>query len=108
MCDARTFNRIERCVRQRMAAGQMFTAFDITLDLQKKGSRKLHREIRRDIKSVADGLILLFDYERTRVRLQEIGAEAFVYHPYGTDARQHRSSIRPFALVIARCGRDVN
>lgn len=108
MCDARTFNRIERCVRQRMAAGRMFTAFDITLDLQEKGSRKLHREIRRDIKSVADGLILLFDYERTRVRLREVGAEALVYHPYGTDASQHQSSIRPFAFVIARCGRDVN
>jgi hypothetical protein len=108
MCDVRTFNRIERCIRQRMAEGRMFTAFDITLDLRKKGSRRPHREIRRDIKSVADSMIYLFDYERTRVRFRETGAEAFVYHPYGTDADRHQPSVRPLAFVIMRRDGGVN
>lgn len=45
MCDLRTFNRIESILEGKMAAGQMFTAFDVTLALQKKRMRKLHREI---------------------------------------------------------------
>lgn len=102
MCDLRTFNRIEKAVERRMAAGQMFTAFDITLALQKKGVRSLHGEIRRDIKRVADELMWRFGYERTLTRFVDLGAEAFVYHPYGTDAGSHRPSIRPRALAPAK------
>ena len=102
MCDLRTFNRIEKAVEQRMTAGQMFTAFDVTLDLQSKRVRKLHREIRRDIKRVADELMWRFGYERTLKRFEEVGAEAFVYHPCGTDARLHPSRIRPRAIAEAK------
>ncbi len=102
MCDLRTFNRIEKAVEQRMATGQMFTAFDVTLDLQGKRVRKFHREIRRDIKRVADELMWRFGYERTLTRFAEIAAAAFVYHPYGTDAGLHRPSIRPRAIAPAK------
>jgi hypothetical protein len=97
----RTFNRIESILEAKMAAGQMFTAFDITLSLQKKRMRKLHREIRRDIKRVADNLMWRFGYERTLVRFEEVQASAFVYHPYGTDANLHRPSVRPRSLAPA-------
>jgi hypothetical protein len=101
MCDLRTFNRIESILEGKMAAGQMFTAFDVTLALQKKRMRKLHREIRRDIRRVADNLMWCFGYERTLVRFEEILASAFVYHPHGTDANLHRPSIRPRTLASA-------
>jgi hypothetical protein len=77
-----------------MAAGKMFTAFDITLELQKRRMRKPHREIRRDIKRVADNLMWRFGYERTLINFEEVRASAFVYHPYGTDASWHQPSIR--------------
>ena len=99
MCDLRTFNKIEKIVEQKMAAGQMFTAFDITLALQQKGVSKLHREIRNDTKRVADNLMWRFAYERTPVSFQEIGAQALVYHPYGTDASLHSPSVRPRVLA---------
>ena len=98
MCDIRTFNRIERIIEKEMAAGKMFTAFDITLELQKRRMRKLHREIRRDIKRVADNLMWRFGYERTMINFEEVRASAFVYHPYGTDASWHQPSIRPRVL----------
>jgi hypothetical protein len=77
-----------------MAVGKMFTAFDITLELQKRRMRKPHREIRRDIKRVADNLMWRFGYERTLINFEEVRASAFVYHPYGTDASWHQPSIR--------------
>ncbi|HXG94000.1 MAG TPA: hypothetical protein VNN73_16770 [Blastocatellia bacterium] len=83
----------------KMAAGQMFTAFDITLALQKKRVRMLHREIRRDIRIVADDLMWRYGYERTLVGFKQINASAFVYHPFGTDASLHRPSIRPCSLA---------
>ena len=101
MCDLRTFNRIEKAVEMKMAAGQMFTAFDITLALQKKRMRKLHREIRRDIKRVADNLMWRFGYERTLVNFKELDASAFVYHPFGTDASSHRPLTLLRSLVPA-------
>jgi hypothetical protein len=99
MCDLRTFRRIERAIEASMAEGLMFTAFDITLALQRKGIRKRHREIRRDIRSLADNLMYRYGYEQTRVRFREVGAEALVYHPYGADATRHRPSVRPSALA---------
>lgn len=111
MCDIRTYRRIEKTMETMMAFKQMFTAFDITLDLQEKGMRKRHRELRRDIKRVADDLMWRYGYERTLVPLQGLNASAFVYHPYGTDAslhlptmrsgvRVHAKTIVPFAGVI--------
>ena len=102
MCDLYTFNKIEKVIERKMAAGDMFTAFDITLALQKKGMKKLHREIRRDIRRVADVLMWRFVYERTPVIFPEIGAEALVYHPYGTEARFHRPTLRPRLLSRRR------
>ena len=57
MCDMRTFRRIENAIETKMAAGQMFTAFDITLAVQKGRIKKLHCELRRDIRRVADHLM---------------------------------------------------
>jgi hypothetical protein len=99
MCDLRTFNRIETAVEQKMAAGQMFTAFDITLALKSEGVKRRHRQIRRDIRRVADELMWRFGYERTLVSFRQIGAQALVYHPFGTDPGLHQPSIR--ALVRA-------
>jgi hypothetical protein len=92
MCDIRTYRRIEKAVETVMAFKQMFTAFDITLALQKDGMRKRHRELRRDIKRIADDLVWRYGYERTLVELASVGAHAFVYHPYGTDATLHRAA----------------
>jgi len=94
MCDLRTFSRIERAVEQKMAAGQMFTCFDITLQLRSKGMRKAHREVRRDIRRVADELMWRFGYEKSPVRFREIDATALVYHPFGSDATVHRPATR--------------
>ena len=104
MCDIRTYRRIEKAVETVMAFKQMFTAFDITLVLQKEGVRKRHRELRRDIKRIADDLIWRYGYERTLIELAGVGAQAFVYHPYGTDATLHRPAERKrgsAAFVIA-------
>lgn len=90
MCDIRTYRRIEKAIETGMAFKQMFTAFDITLALQKQGMRKRHRELRRDIKRIADELVWRYGYERTLVELAGVGAHAFVYHPYGTDAALHQ------------------
>ncbi len=104
MCDIRTYRRIEKAVETVMAFKQMFTAFDITLALQEKGMRKRHRELRRDIKRIADELIWRYGYERTLIELAGVGAHAFVYHPYGSDATLHRPAARkrvsgPFAIA---------
>ena len=94
MCDIRTYRRIEKAVETVMAFKQMFTAYDITLSLQRQGVRKRHRELRRDIKRIADQLIWRYGYERTLVELAGGGAQAFVYHPYGTDANLHQPAAR--------------
>ena len=102
MCDIRTLRRIEKVIEAMMAFKQMFTAFDITLLLQKKGMSKRHSEIRRDIKRVAVDLMWRFGYDRTLVRFQEVDAHAFVFHPYGTDASLHQPSLCPGALARPR------
>ncbi len=113
MCDIRTFTQIERAVETKMMAGQMFTAFDITLTLQNKRVRKAHREIRRDIRKVADQLMWRYGYERTMVHLTRVKASAFVYHPRGTDGRSHSPSMprqipavsnRPTRVFFSRTG----
>jgi hypothetical protein len=101
MCDQWTYAQIENAVEAKMKEGQMFTAFDITLILQSQKVGKLHRKIRRDIKTAADQLMAQYNYDRTIIHFAEIEAHAFVYHPYGTNANRHSPSIRPRELTLA-------
>ncbi|HJQ24397.1 MAG TPA: hypothetical protein VKA60_10820 [Blastocatellia bacterium] len=99
MCDIRTYRRIEKAIESRMAFKEMFTAFDITLALQRQGVRKRHRAIRRDIRQIADVLMWRYQYDCTIVHFQEVGVSAFVYHPYATDASLHQPATRSRALA---------
>ena len=102
MCDAQTARQIARAVETKMMRGEMFTAFDITLTLQQQKVCKLHREIRRDIRGVAEQLMWSYGYQRSLVSFTEIGMKVFVYHSAGTEARLHRLSIRQPALAVTK------
>src|SRR5262245_1886293 len=102
MCDRWTGTQIARAVATKMMTGQMFTAFDITLALQQQKVSRLHREIRSDIRRVADQLMWGYGYERTLVSFTEIKMNVFVYHPLGTEAGSHRLSNRQPAPGVTR------
>lgn len=94
MCDPHTLNKIEALVEAKMVAGEMFTAFDITLALQHQGVKKRHRQIRKDIRQTADTLMWRFGYQNSYIDLPGIGAKAHLYHPFGSDTSSFRPSLR--------------
>jgi len=93
MCDARVQSHIDDVVAQKTGANEMFTAFEVTLGvqkLQKAASEPTSKngEIKRDIhrtlfhQAVNPGV-----YERTLVDIGN-GEQAFLYYPTGADPNE--------------------
>jgi hypothetical protein len=98
MCEPHILKKIEDKVEEKMMACEMFTAFDITLALQRDGIKKPHRKIRKDIKQVTGDLIWRYGYQNTMIALKGIGTKATLYHPPGADIDSYLPSIQHSAL----------
>lgn len=94
MCSPKIMRMIEDIIEMKMIAEDMFTAFDVTLDLQQRGVRKRHRELRNDIKRVADATTLRYQYQSSLVNLKGINARAMLYYKYGADIDSYQPTIR--------------
>lgn len=92
MCDAATQGVISSVVSSKVAAGEMFTAYDVSLAVQEslKQSRAFnpsthrHRHIKSDVHAAVEAACQGGQYDRN---LQNVGAPtpAWVYYPIGGD-----------------------
>jgi hypothetical protein len=93
MCLATSSALIQDVVTKFVNADQMFTAFDVTLEVKALASARnepseRHRDLRHDIHNAVQQYIDASVYEKT---LRDVGApeRAFVYHPTGSDAANY-------------------
>jgi len=93
---------IEDKIEEKMMACEMFTAFDITLAVQRAGIKKRHRKIRKEIKQVAGDLMWRYGYQNTLITLKGIGKKANLYHPPGADLDTYLPSIKPAAISVIK------
>lgn len=92
MCDLFTQSVIDSIVDSKVQSGELFTAFDVSLEVQRdlKASGSFHsdnhrhRNIKNDVHKSIDRYLRNAQYER---QLCDVGAstDAFVYYPQGCD-----------------------
>jgi hypothetical protein len=100
MCEPYILDTIAQAVEKAMLSGAVFTAFDITLAVQKVGINKLHAEIRNDIKRIVKSMMGTYGYTRTFSTLPGIGAQAYIFHLPGADLNTFAPSI-PYTVLPA-------
>ena len=76
--------------RRRAAAGESFTAFDITTEARGQGAFVPHGEARDLVQALFQDGEMGVAYRRTGVDLGG-GARPFVYHRFDVDARTYQS-----------------
>lgn len=107
MCNSQSADLIREVVTQKVNANVMFTAWDITLDVQNLARQKnipteRHRDLKGTIHQEVDQYVGQGVYQRT---LRDVGApvQAFVYHPNGTNASSyvpHQRHDSPKASIV--------
>jgi len=115
MCDSSTQSVIDSIVDNKVQSGELFTAFDVSLEVQSdlKSSGTFdsdihrHRSIKNDVHKSIDRYLKNAQYNR---KLCDVGAptDAFVYFPQGFDPLTYVALSRndtpvpdPFVIITA-------
>lgn len=105
MCDAVALGQIQNVVNQKVQANLMFTAFDVTVDVQQllknagQFNLQLHRHshLKNDVHDAINQHVSSGVYSRS---LQDVGAAtpAFVYYPVGSNPATYVPQVRKNAV----------
>lgn len=90
MADAATKRMVEALVEERVKAGEMFTAFDITLAVRKIGGNVRHHEVRDLVHELYEHGRMGAAYTRSLI---DVGSptKPYLYHRYSDDANTYRT-----------------
>jgi retron-type reverse transcriptase len=89
MADAATQRLVDQIVREKVQAGAMFTAYDVTLEARRRGANVGHRDVRDLVHECYEQGRLGAAYKRTPI---DVGAPTrpFLYHRFGDDPNSYR------------------
>jgi retron-type reverse transcriptase len=94
MADAATKQTIEVLALERVKAGEMFTAFDITLAVRKIGGNVRHNEVRDVVHELYERGRMGAAYTRSLI---DVGSptKPYLYHRYSDDPSSYRTPAPP-------------
>lgn len=98
MADSNAQQLVNEITRRRAAAGESFTAFDITTEARSQGAFIRHDEARDLVQELFQSGSMGADYRRTVLDLGG-GARPFVYHRFDADLSTYRSTASGAAPV---------
>lgn len=89
MADAATQQLIDQIVQERVQAGAMFTAYDITLEARRRGGNVRHNDVRDLVHEFFEQGRMGAAYKRSTV---DVGAPTrpFLYHRFDADTRSYQ------------------
>ena len=90
MADAATQQLIDQIVQEKVQAGEMFTAYDVTLEARRRGGNVRHNDVRDLVHELFEQGRLGAGYNRSLI---DVGAPSrpFLYHRFSDDPRNYRS-----------------
>jgi hypothetical protein len=94
MCDSRTILMIEEVVEEKVRAGEMFTAFDISLEVKERGGHDRHRHMKKFVHDYHCRGLMGGDYDRTLMSIPGAKAQAWLYHPKSADPNTYKPQPR--------------
>jgi hypothetical protein len=94
MCDWATQQLVEQIVQEKCQAGEMFTAFDVSVEAKKRGSRERHRDMRAVVHACFEQGIMGPAYQRNRITIPGAAAKAWLYYHYQSDPYTYQAMDR--------------
>ncbi len=94
MADAATINLVQRIVYEKVTAGAMFTAFDVTQEARSRGAVVRHQEVRDIVHNLHTTGAMGAAYKRTPIDVGA-GIKPFLYHRYTDDPKTYRAPAAP-------------
>src|SRR5437763_13803578 len=90
MADAATQRMVEALVAEKVKAGEMFTAFDVTLAVRKIGGSVRHQEVRDLVHDIYEKGRMGAAYTRSLI---DVGSptKPYLYHRYSDDAASYQT-----------------
>jgi hypothetical protein len=94
MCESMLTPQVEALVRRKVAAYEMFTAYDVTRELRAMGETAYHDEVRNVVHFMYRYGQMGASYERTLANLGGARGPAYIYHHACDDPCTYRSRHR--------------
>jgi hypothetical protein len=88
MCDLASLQLVEEILSEKVAAGALFTAYDVSREARRRGSPERHRGIRPVVHACYDRGAMA-GYTRTLVYVPGAPAPAWLYHRAGDDPHRY-------------------
>lgn len=91
MADAASHQLIDRIVQDKIQAGEMFTAYDVTLEARRRGGNVRHNDVRDLVHEFFEQGRFGAGYNRSLI---DVGApvKPFLYHRFSDDPNQYKPS----------------
>ena len=81
MCDPVNQKIVESVIKDKLGAGEMFTAFDVSTEARKRGATERHLHMKGHIHQTLGSESGTFGYTRTTVTISGIKVDPWLYHP---------------------------
>src|SRR5262249_43027218 len=101
MCDWTTQQLVEQLVQEKCRAGRMFTAFDVSREAKRRGSRERHRAMKHVVhRCFAQGTMP--GYQRMLIGIPGTASPAWLYFHAQTDPSKYKALDRS-TFPSSRC-----
>jgi hypothetical protein len=90
MCDLVTYATIQDLCGECVARGDMFTAFDLSMEAQRRGIRERHRHMKHAVHDYFDSGAMGPEYTRTLIAIPGADAPAWLYHRWVDDIQEYQ------------------
>src|SRR5262245_64265997 len=94
MAGAATEKLVKQIIQDKVQAGAMFTAYDITQEVRRRGVSGRHADIRDLVHQCHQRGDMGAAYNRTSINLTK-GPSAFLYHRFDADPYIYPGAVRP-------------
>ncbi|MFN4261528.1 MAG: hypothetical protein ACK4RK_19770 [Gemmataceae bacterium] len=111
MADRATRQLVEQILREKTTNGELFTAFDVTQEARRRGLTQRHSVVRDLVHDFFTHSVTNIPYTRTLMTIPGAAAQAWVYHPRGTDPNNYQpttaETARPTGTTSAPAARQL-
>jgi hypothetical protein len=90
MCDLTTYATIQDLCGENVARGDMFTAFDLSLEAKRRGISERHRHMKHAVHDYFDIGAMGPEYTRTLIAIPGANAPAWLYHRWEDDIQEYQ------------------
>src|SRR5260370_13009157 len=90
MCDLATYATIQDLCAERIARGDMFTAFDLSLEAKRRGISERHRHMKHAVHDYFASGAMGPEYTRTLIDIPNADGPAWLYHRWEDDIQEYQ------------------